>query len=601
MYGAPRGLPRITGILIRLGIIAALVILTNAGFMQRVELLIEQDRWIALVGYLGVWGICAIALLIAAFHPNVWLRAGWALIFAFATAVGFTFRKASGSEFGILDAVSLWNARHEASRAAEFYGQDLLWFAGILIVAFVVLIMPPALDGTRWRRWMRPLALVPAVPVLLIGAILYVKEGGGAQALPAQFAPLSVAAVSGSIALQNSMPARRSVEWTWRGPFVMAAPRAGSAPPVAAPGAPAVRHVVVLVDESIRADYIDWTPGNPNTPELALLKPRFADFGPAAAGATCSHYANAILRFAAARGDLGGKILTNPTLWQYAKKAGFRTVFIDAQAAYNRNPGKLQNFMTAAETKDIDGFYAVADDTPGPALDDWLLEVVMQELRSEGPVFIYATKNGAHIPYDRSYPESERHFGPTMAETGSDTEATRIASYRNAVRWSVDRIFKRLFDEADLSETVIIYTSDHGQAFNPNRFSHCSVEDPDPREALVPLMAVTGDSKLHGALSAAAAENHGAASHFEIAPTLLKLMGYRPMDVATAFGPSLFEKNTEPAAFTTGDVFGLFSSRVRWHAIDLGRSYFEPAGGPLAAARTDRSAYAPARETEITR
>ena len=53
-------------------------------------------------------------------------------------------------------------------------------------------------------------------------------------------------------------------------------------------------------------------------------------------------HANAILRFAASQDGIGRSMPSNPTLWQYARKAGFRTVFIDGQASFNRNPGKLK-------------------------------------------------------------------------------------------------------------------------------------------------------------------------------------------------------------------------------------------------------------------
>jgi hypothetical protein len=46
------------------------------------------------------------------------------------------------------------------------------------------------------------------------------------------------------------------VSLPWRGPFETA--REGQSTPI--------RRIVLLVDESVRGDYIDWTPGNPYTP-----------------------------------------------------------------------------------------------------------------------------------------------------------------------------------------------------------------------------------------------------------------------------------------------------------------------------------------------
>lgn len=195
--------------------------------------------------------------------------------------------------------------------------------------------------------------------------------------------------------------------------------------------------------------------------------------------------------------------------------------------------------MTAGEARDIDGFYALDEAIPPPALDDKLLDIVLNEVKPDKPVLIYANKNGAHFPYDQDYPDQARLFHPTMSEAAQDTGASRIASFRNAVRWSVDRIMARLIEEADRPDTLIIYTSDHGQAFNPKHFTHCTVEDPDPREGLVPLFVVTGNAALRAQLVAAARASRGHGSHFAIAPTVLDLLGYSQEAVATNYGASL--------------------------------------------------------------
>jgi lipid A ethanolaminephosphotransferase len=576
----PRALRlRILALAARLIAIAAFVVVTNHGFAQRVLLLIDQERYGTLTGFVAVWAIALAALLIAAFQPNVWLRAMWAAVLAFTTAVGFTFHFASGAEFGLLDAVSLWNVRHEAARAMDFHASDIQLLLAVMLYGVVVLVLPPIVAGACLRRWLSRLVWAPAAPVAIIAAIMIVKEGGGAQALPTQFAPLSVGIIGGWKIATVTVLERSGVAWT--------------------PGPPEVRKIALIVDESVRGDFIDWTPGNDATPELARLKSRVVDFGPAASGGNCSHYSNALLRFSAARGEIGPKLLTNPTLWQYAGRAGFRTVFIDAQAAFNRNPGKLQNFMTVHELKDIDAFHALPADTPPHALDDRLLDIVKDELRGPGPVFIYAVKNGAHFPYDRGYPASEARFRPTMAEAARDGTEFRVNSYRNVVRWSVDRFFKRLFDEADLGDTAIIYTSDHGQSFVPRRLSHCTVEDPDPREALVPLFVIPEGDAMRARLAAVAANGRGLATHFAIVPTILELFGYRSRDLASVYRESLLRETAGSPAFTTGDIFGLFSSRVRWHPIDLFRSYREPRPQPAAAPRPSLSQRLPVPETMV--
>jgi lipid A ethanolaminephosphotransferase len=286
------------------------------------------------------------------------------------------------------------------------------------------------------------------------------------------------------------------------------------------------------------------------------------------------------LRFGAARDRLGADLLKNPTIWQYAKKAGFRTVYIDAQAGFNRNPGKLQNFMTADEVAQIDAFHAIDEDVAPSDADDRLLDIVVKEMKSDNPVFIYANKNGAHFPYDRGYPANAKIDRPTMSD-GPDQSQARINSFRNVVRWSVDRFFGRMMAEAPLANSVVIYTSDHGQIFDPRRLTHCTVDDPDPREGLVPLFVMPGNTGLRPRFEAAAQASHGHGSHFAIIPTVLELFGYSRADVAAQYGESLFEPNKRAPAFTSGDIFGLFAKTVRWHPLDLRKDYLEPAARPL--------------------
>lgn len=543
--------------------IFTLVALTNIGVIDHVKLLIESGRWGTLGAFLAVWAVAVVAIIVAAFQPSFWVRAAWALVIALGGAAGYAFYRASGSQLSIFDAVSLWNARHEAGRAFEFYNQHVTAFALTLVAGFVLFALPP-MRFARAEKYIRMLALVPIVPVLLFSGIMYAKEGGGSRGLTAQFAPYSIGMLSGVKIASNSMPQRRAVEWM---------PGEGTRE------IPKIRRVILLVDESVRADYIDWRPGNPFTPNLAGRKDRIVDFGPAASGGNCSHYSNAILRFMASRDDLGRKILNNPTVWQYAKKAGYRTVFIDAQAAFIRRmagyPGKLQNFMTPEEMAQIDGFNAIDETLPAHALDDALLDVILKELKGDQPVFIYANKNGAHFPYEKGYPADAGVFQPATARTPDEITVSRVNAYRNVIRWSVDRILGRLFEEADLRDTVVIYTSDHGQLFASALFTQCTIQNPDPRQALVPLFVIA-PYVLQVQLAAASSASKGHGSHFTIMPTVLQLMGYAKKDIAASYGPSMFEPSNQPPAFTSGDVLGLFSSNVRWNAIDLGRSYLEP-------------------------
>ena len=550
---------------VKLFLLATLVLtgfmaVTTIGFFDRIVLLIEQQRFGTLIGYLGVCAICWACLLVAAMQPRRLVRWLWAAVLSASVAASQAYFLVSSSELGPFDVLSLWQASHEIGRAANHYASAVGWFAAVFAVSMAVIVLFPTPGFKLWYRHGTKLAWLPVLPVALIGAIVVHKEGSGAQGLPQHFAPLAV----GSVTLAKSamqpetgqrlVPARPAVK-------------------------PAVRNIVMLVDESVRADYLSLAPGNFFTPMLAARKERIVDFGAAASGGNCSHYSNALIRFGAARGNIAHTVKTNPSIWQYAKQAGFRTVFIDAQATVNKNASRLQNFMTVKETVQIDRLVTF-DDVATPDLDQRLMEVIKQELAGSGPVFIYANKNGAHFPYHHGVRDDGSQL--QAAAAGSKTEV--IKSYIDNIRWNVDRVLADFLDTADLSGTLVLYTSDHGQNFEPDRLTHCSVEDADPREGLVPMMAMTGNGETRARLRIAARQSFNRTNHFQLVPSVLDIMGYRHGEIAEMHGRSLFAKPWSTSArFTTGDIFGLFRTEVRWSAIDLSQDYLEDEARRLAA------------------
>jgi len=550
-----RSKPRALGTL-KLLAIAGVLFATNDGIGAHVQLLIDQDRLSTLVMFAAVWLLCLGCLLIAAFQPRWPVRALWAFLFSLSSGAAYGYHLASGTQLTVYDLLSLWNSRQEVGRAYEFYFNDVV--VGLLVVAvgFVAFMATPPIQRESFRKALSWLSWAPAVPVAVITAIVLLRAGGGTHALPQQFTPVAM----------TMLLAAKTATWE---PAVRREVRVD---PVARPSA---RHIVILVDESVRGDYLDFTPGNPYTPNLPGLRDRVADFGLASSGGNCSQYSNAILRLGGARNDLIHTMRTNPFIWQYARKAGFRTMYVDAQAPEDKNTGRLQNYMTVEEAKWIDEF-VVIQNMSSPMLDFKALELVGEKLKGDTPYFIYVDKNGAHFPYDKTYPADSARFRPTMSEAdGGNTMAARINSYRNSVSWSVDGFFRELF-EIDLSHSAVFYTSDHGQQFDPARLTHCSVRDADPREGLVPLLLISGDPDLKSRFAEAAAINYDRASHFGIFPTVLQIMGYPPGFVRETFGEDLLSQINTQQAFTSGDVFGLFAE-VNWNPVDVHARYLEEA------------------------
>ncbi|WP_157928949.1 sulfatase-like hydrolase/transferase [Pararhizobium haloflavum] len=525
-----------------------LVYLTNNGVVDRLRFVIDDARPLTAIVFVAIWMICLGALAAAAFHPRPLVRFLWAIPIALSSAIAYGYHRAQGGEFFIFDVLNLWAARHEAGRAADFYGEAIPAAIAVLLIGLIAIIMPPALPRRLPRISHTAMLVAPLVPILMIAGVVVMKEGKGSYSLPRQFAPISLAALAAYKINTGGFEERHAV----------ALPH----------GTPLVRAIVLIVDESIRADHVSLSPGNRSTPAFAEHAERWVDFGPAVAAGNCSRLSNAILRLMADRHDVVRSIHTSPTVWDYAKAAGYRTVFIDAQAKFVNVHGKLQNLMTPAETLKIDRMHQLGSDIATHDLDDALTTIVLEELAADGPVFIYANKNGAHFPYDNGSPEA---FIPSGVFLPTDSDATHdmFENYLRAVQWSTDRPMARLSAEAELDDAVVIYTSDHGQHFEPGRLTHCSSDtNVDVNEAIVPLMAATDNMEIAARLRDTAAHGAGRGTHFAIAPTILELMGYRPSDFASRYDVSLLDDLSWAPSFVSGDILGLFSPKPDWHPAD---------------------------------
>jgi len=537
------------GLALKCGLLLTLIVLTNQGVAERLRVMLSDQRLLSLAIFSLIWLVSLAAALAAAFQPRLFVRLLWAIPLASSSAAAYGYYLVQGSEFYIFDMLNFWAARHEMQRASEFYS-DAVWSSlSVFALGIVAIAMPPAIGLWRMRitRYWSP--WLPMLPVLLIGGVVIARDGKGSQGMPMQFAPLSLVAVAAYKINTGVYEERHAVSMT--------------------PGPPLARAVVLVVDESIRSDFVSLKPGNSLTPELATLRDRLIDFSPAVSSGNCSHLSNALLRFMVDRRNLVRSVHTSPTVWQYAKKAGFRTVFIDAQprSHFDAVNGKLQNYMTPAEAILIDRFYKFDGTLPLHAVDDELVRIALEEMSGGDPVFIYANKNGAHFPYSDGSPEGL----PSNQAAGADTRGftAELQSYAKAVRWSTDRPISRLIRDADGSDVTIIYTSDHGQNFSPGRLTHCTTSgNVDPQEAIVPLMVVSGNAKLQDRFQEVADRYRGRASHFAIAPTLLELMGYKPSEIATRYEGSLLGSLAWKPQFVSDDIFGLFSTRPAWHQAD---------------------------------
>ncbi|WP_417588594.1 sulfatase-like hydrolase/transferase [Owenweeksia hongkongensis] len=315
-------------------------------------------------------------------------------------------------------------------------------------------------------------------------------------------------------------------------------------------------HIIFLVDESVRGDYFSITnKSNPTTPYLASISDKLVNYGIASSGTNTSATANFILRSGAGSEtfpDPDQMSLKQPNIFQYAKNAGFKTIFMDGQKGY------LQNFMRKDELKHLDVTYYVEEGSmPRYEIDNKLANKLIKIIaKSETPTFSYVVKMGAHFHYETCYPQTEKIFTPTMEIGTLNSDSIKMRnSYRNAIRWSVDLFFQNLIPQLPDS-TLVVYTSDHGQNLLEHgiKSTHSDYKNPSPFQAMVPLFFYFSDSTQHSQFNYLD-QNYNRASHFNIFPTIVKLMGYSNSVLSGLGLKSLFDPLEDERMFYSGNLF----------------------------------------------
>lgn len=271
------------------------------------------------------------------------------------------------------------------------------------------------------------------------------------------------------------------------------------------------RHILWLVDESVA--YAEFE--RLIAPRLAPYQP--VDFGMAASLANCSAPSNLALRSGVDVRNAGPglDLRRTPSIWGYARKAGYRTALIDGQTH-----GAPQNFLLPPERALIDEVTSAAD---GIDTDVRIAGQLNRQLRSPDRTFTYVVLRGVHFQY-------KDHFPAGMIPADSP----EIVQYRTALGYSKGRFFDRLLQGVDRADVAIVYQSDHGQNLTPGKLPHCSPEGV-PAEFQIPLLAFVPDAQ-HARLAAAPHAGHSASQVF---PTLLEWMGYDAMAVQRRYDTDL--------------------------------------------------------------
>lgn len=421
-----------------------------------------------------------------------------------------------------------------------------------------VLISERAMAGT-----VLPAYLPTAAPALAGGLALLVVFvwPPGRRSAARWMAALPLAAMAGAIGLSVLAPGNRLYVPPPIGvpaAFVMALAPTPDRTETRAPVAysreltPKIDHLVVVIDESVRGDVMGINDARyGNTPFLRGLGAGLVNFGVATSATNCSVASRVIMRMGLRRDqlpDVQGAARRQPTIWQHAAAAGFRTSLLDAWA-------RMHSYMDEAELAQVNDFVFV--DGEEPARDEQLPALIAERVARPQRAFVYVNKLGIHPQYALKVPPSETDV-PAFPAPSPPLDARRaadVSDYHRALRHSVDHFFERLWPLLDES-TAVLYTSDHGQSLYEGGYdlSHCSLTATAHRgEVRVPLLVMTRNRGLQETLGAAAERWRGHADHYALFSTLLQLMGYAGEWADATFAPSLFAAPPgQPRTFLIG-------------------------------------------------
>lgn len=534
-------------------------------FLKDVNIYIERLIYFGLsisaAIYIIFFVLLLFSVLVVAHLKNNYVRIGLGILFYICIVTYDSYQRIMLEPFDYNAFINMIDAAGAANEAFQQFSKAYMLSAGYGLLLLIGIILKPK----KWIINKLRFYTIPAFSFLLFTYLIFYKGGSGALGLPSVYTPLSYSSLMFYELSQDEFGIREDV--TIERQDI------------------AIQHdIIYIMDESVVANYLDINHPNGVHSSLNDTIPNatITNYGYAASVANCSTASNITLRYGGTRENYKKIIYSKPSMWSYAKNAGLKTIYIDAQ----RTNGELQNGMTERELEDIDQFIQF-NDIDVLNKDQEAAMLIADLINNDTQEFIYINKVGLHFPIHDKYPDEFLKYEPALprgtwgniSDTGSrkgfngtDKDwAEYRNSYRNTLEWNVGEFFSKLLNNANLNNALIIYTADHGQDLherkNPGNNTHCSA-NPTIEEGTVPLVIIEGDSLTTLDWAEFHAMNKNKSSHYNIFPTLLKVMKYDPKTVAEVYGNSLDTITNDD--FTFNKFWNArLGNEPRWQKIDI--------------------------------
>lgn len=273
-----------------------------------------------------------------------------------------------------------------------------------------------------------------------------------------------------------------------------------------------IRNIIVVVDESVEYGYFNQ--------EFQNNAASIVDFGKSFSGGNCSATSNYIIRkgyWEKSQGNSLG-IKQVESLFSIAKRHGFYTTYVDNQSVLRDKT--IRNYIDETELGQITN--PIHNDAPPMhERDKQTIDIIRSLLKNREHNFIFINKIGAHFPYAQT-------IDPNRVSNSN------LENYRESIRTNSVKFIERL-NQIIGNDSVVFYTSDHGQELNA-RATHCNTgRNISDNEYTVPFIIMTKNSDLLQIIKNAQNKAQNRLSHLEFSESIRNLLGEEIQEANSVF------------------------------------------------------------------
>ena len=332
--------------------------------------------------------------------------------------------------------------------------------------------------------------------------------------------------------------------------------RIGGAPalPILPSSRATVPSILLLITESVRAsDYASSSEVEPETnPEIAALLPQRV--GLSEMRAVSSYTTISIAALTTGRPQLGSReeIARAPNLFDIGKSVRVRGEPL--RVAYYSD----QSVTGVFEREDIhascDRFVGLEDlqdscEKEGPSeqctrasLDARIVDLFEREMiHTPSPALVVLHLYNTHVPY--AFDDASAKFKPFSRSVSWEGTTELHNAYKNAIvaqDRQLARAVRAFIASRGASPTVILMTSDHGEAFGEHHAIHHGQNLYDEQIHVPAFVAGSPGALDDEAQRALKGRAEGPTSHYDVLPTILDILGVWESPAFSAYrGPML--------------------------------------------------------------